>query len=32
MDGVAHFGDDVVAAESDFGAEGNFFEKLSVEC
>jgi hypothetical protein len=30
LDGVAHFGDDVVTAESDFGAEGNFFEKLAV--
>ena len=30
MDGVAHFADDVVAAESDFDAESNFFEKLAV--
>ncbi len=30
VDGVAHFADDVVAAEGDFDAERNFFEKLSV--
>ena len=30
MDGVAHFGDNVIGTERDLGREGNFFEKLSV--
>ena len=30
LDRIAHFVDDVVAAEGDFGSERNFFEKLSV--
>jgi len=30
VDGVAHFGDDVVGAERNFGGEGNFFENLAV--
>ena len=30
LDGVTHFGDDLIAAEDDFGAEGDFFEKLAV--
>ena len=30
MNGVAHFADDVVAAQGDFYAESNFFEKLAV--
>ena len=30
MNGVAHFADDVVAAEGDLDAESDFFEKLAV--
>jgi predicted metallo-beta-lactamase superfamily hydrolase len=30
VNGVAHFADDVVAAESDFHAESDFFEKLAI--
>jgi hypothetical protein len=30
VNGVAHFADDVVAAQSDFHAEGDFFKQLAV--
>src|SRR5579863_7716434 len=30
LNGVTHFGDNVIGSESGFGAEGDFFEKLAV--